>query len=108
MAVEVQQANDEEGRLPAETQAADNIDYIVTKPWDEAKLVQVGGHGNEGSKPCQRVPGCIVVQALLPGNNTCMMSGDIQTLSSNNDKLAVRDAHSGLRHSVTSKPHVCL
>lgn len=34
-------------------------------------LVEVCSHGNQGSKPCECVPGSVVVQALLPADHAC-------------------------------------
>lgn len=44
--------------------------HAGTEPGDEAKLVEVGSHCNQRSKPGEGVPGSVVVEALLPGCNT--------------------------------------
>lgn len=67
MGVEVQGADDAERALPAQAQAADDAHHRLREPRDEAEGVQVGGHGDEGREPGQRVPRAVVVQALLRG-----------------------------------------
>lgn len=69
MAVEVEDQDDAKGRLPAQAEAAHNVHHAGREPGDEAKLVEVGGHGNKGGEPGQGVPCSVVVQALLPGDD---------------------------------------
>jgi hypothetical protein len=43
VAVEVQHQDDAKGRLPGQTQAADNVNHAGAEPGDEAKLQKKNG-----------------------------------------------------------------
>lgn len=67
--VEVQAHDDEERGLPRQAGGADNLHHRSGEPGDQAVLVQVRRHGDEGGEPGQGIPSGPFGEALLPGDD---------------------------------------
>jgi hypothetical protein len=46
-----------------------DLDHRVAEPCNEAVLVEIASHCNQGCKPDERVPGGALREALLPGDH---------------------------------------
>lgn len=67
--VEVEEHNHEEGWLPCEAGGGNNLHNGRGEPRDEAVLVKVASHGDEGCEPGEGIPGGSLSEALLPGDD---------------------------------------